>query len=112
MMYLFLKFTLSATVLVAVSEISKRSSLFGALLASLPLTSVLALCWFYHDTKDPIAVAKLATDILWLVIPSLLLFLALPWLLRKGMHFYGALVLASLLTASAYAIFIKLRSTI
>jgi hypothetical protein len=101
--YLILKFGLSASVLVAVSEIAKRSSLWAAALASLPLTSLLAFVWLYLDTKDTQAIAKLSTDIFWLVIPSLALFPALAVLLRGGVSFGLAMLGACAVTLLAYA---------
>jgi hypothetical protein len=94
MSYIILKFGISAAVIVAVSEISKRSSFIGGLLASLPLVSLLAMIWLYRDTHDTQKISDLSTSIFWLVIPSLLLFLVLPILLKRGLHFYPALGLA------------------
>ncbi|MBL9171341.1 MAG: DUF3147 family protein [Verrucomicrobiales bacterium] len=91
MTYTILKFGLSAAVIVAVSEFAKRSSLLGGLLASLPLTSLLAFVWLWQDTRDAQKVAALSSSILWLVLPSLVLFLVLPALLKRGVHFYPAL---------------------
>lgn len=101
-MYLILKYALSAGVVVAVSELARRSTLLGALLASLPLTSVLAMLWLYHDTGDAQRIAALSSGIFWLVLPSLVLFIALPALLRAGAGFYPALAAACLLTVLAY----------
>ncbi len=89
--YLALKFGLSAAIIVAVSEIAKRSSLFGGLVASLPLVSLLAFVWLYLDTRDTARVASLSTSIFWLVLPSLALFLLLPWALRSGFGFWPSL---------------------
>lgn len=101
--YLLFKFGLSAAILVAVSEIAKRSSIWAALLASLPLTSLLAFVWIYLDTKDTQKVAALSSDIFWLVIPSLALFPALAVLLRNGVSFWLAMSGAIALTLLAYA---------
>jgi hypothetical protein len=101
-MYVMIKIVLSAFVIVAASEIAKRSSVFGALIASLPLTSMLAIVWLYEDTKDVGQVAAFSNDILWLVVPSLILFIALPLLLKRGVSFYAALGAASLCTAFGY----------
>ena len=94
MSYTILKFGISAALIVGVSEIAKRSSFFGGLLASLPLVSLLAMIWLYRDTGDTQKVAALSTSIFWLVLPSLTLFLALPVLLKRGVNFYPALGLA------------------
>jgi hypothetical protein len=108
MPYYFLKVSISAAIIVAVSEISKRSSFFGAVVASLPLTSLLAFLWLYHDTSDVGRVAELSTRIFWLVIPSLVLFLVFPWLIRRGYGFWPSLSLGILATVSAYLALVPL----
>lgn len=97
-----LKLAITAAVVVAVSEIARRSSVWAALLASLPLTSLLAFVWLYVETRDVQRVAALSQSIFWLVIPSLLLFLVLPWLLRSGWGFWSSLATACGVTAAAY----------
>ncbi len=82
------KLVVTAVLIVLISEVSKRSSLIGAILASVPLVSVLAMFWLYVDTKDVEKVASLSSSIFWLVLPSLSLFILLPVLLNKGVGFY------------------------
>jgi ABC-type dipeptide/oligopeptide/nickel transport system permease subunit len=96
------KIALAALIVAAVALTAKRSSLFGALVASLPLTSILAMIWLYQDTRDADRVAALAMNIFWLVIPSLVLFIVLASLLRKGVAFYPSLLAASVSTVIAY----------
>jgi hypothetical protein len=84
MLYYFGKLALTSILVVLVSELTKRSSLLGALLASIPLVSVLAMIWLYVDTGDVEQTADLADSIFWLVLPSLALFIALLLLLRGG----------------------------
>ena len=97
-----IKVGLTAIVVVAVAEIAKRSSLWGAVLASLPLTSLLAFVWLYFDTGDVGKVAALSQDIFWLALPSLPLFLVLPALLRHGWPFWPSLATACGVTVAAY----------
>jgi hypothetical protein len=104
MLYVTIKVLVSALLIVAISEVAKRSTLFGALIASLPLVSILAMIWLFVDTRDVARIAALSTSIFWLVLPSLALFLLLPILLHKGMHFYLALALSALATALVYAL--------
>ena len=103
-----LKIGLSALILVAIAEIAKRSSFWAAALASLPLTSLLALIWLYVDTGDTQKIAALSSGIFWLVLPSLLLFVLLPLLLRNGVGFWVSLALSSAATALAYIGMIRL----
>jgi hypothetical protein len=99
-----LKVALSALVIVAVAELAKRSSAAGALLASLPLTSLLAFVWLYVDTGNAEKVATLCASMFWLVLPSLALFVVLPWLLRHGWAFWPGLAAAAGATVVAYLI--------
>lgn len=52
MVYYIFKIVITTILIVVISEISKRSSLMGSVLASIPLVSVLAMVWLYVDTKD------------------------------------------------------------
>ncbi len=106
MIYYLSKVVISALLIVAISEISKRSSLLGALLASIPLVSVMAILWIYIDTKDIEKISQLSTSIFWLVLPSLALFIALPLLLKQGVDFYLSLFIAIAITASCYAVMV------
>jgi hypothetical protein len=103
MVYYAVKVLLSAVLIVLVTEIAKRSTLAGALIASVPLTSVLAFVWLYWDTRDAARVAGLSIDIFWLVIPSLALFIALPLLIRLGWGFWSSLVASMAVTVACYA---------
>ena len=96
-----IKVAVTAVVVVAVTELGKRSSFWGAVIASLPLTSVLAFVWLYVDGRDTQAVARLSTSIFWLVLPSLALFLVLPVLLRSW-SFWPSLGIACVVTITAY----------
>ena len=102
MSYLILKAFLTAIVVVAVSEIAKRSSLFGAVVASLPLTSLLAIIWLYLDTKNVETVSRLTVGILWLIAPSVIFFIALPIFLRLGWNFWISIGVTMVLTSASY----------
>ncbi len=102
MTYYLIKTLISAILIVAISEISRRSSLLGAVLASIPLVSVLAMLWLYHDTRDAVKVAGLASGIFWLVIPSLALFVSLPLLIKNGVEFYLSMGISIVITIICY----------
>ena len=99
------KVVVSALVIALVSELGKRFTLFGAILASLPLTSILALTWLYVDTRDEQPVIALSVGIFWAVLPSLLFFLVLPVLLRSGVAFTPALLVSCVVMAVGYGLY-------
>lgn len=102
MWYYLFKLLVSAGLIVAVSEVSKRYSVIGGLLASLPLVSYLGMIWLYVDTRDSQKVANLSWSIVWLVIPSITLFIALPLLLKR-LGFVWSMALATLIMFVFYA---------
>ena len=102
MTYYIIKILITTTLVILISEITKRSLFMGSLLASLPLTSYLAMIWLYVDTANVEKVAGLSTGIFWLVIPSLSLFLLLPLLLKKEINFYFSLGISTLLMTIFY----------
>ena len=91
MIYNIVKILISAILIALISEVSKRSTFFGAILASIPLVSVMAMIWLYFDTNDSLQVVQLSKSIFWLVIPSLVLFITFPFFIRLQLSFYTAL---------------------
>jgi len=102
MTYLLIKAALSGIIVMLISEIARRSPAFGALVASIPLVSVLGIIWLWRDTGDIQRIADHAEATFWYVIPSLPMFLAFPVLLRQGVAFWPALGLSILLTLVLY----------
>lgn len=102
MTYYLTKIAITTLLVVLVSEAAKRSVLLGAVLASMPIVSVLAMLWLYVDTKDAVQVAQLSRSIVWLVVPSLVLFVVLPVLLGRGVGFYLSLAVSIAATVLAY----------
>ncbi len=103
---------LSGLIIAAVAMIARRSPAFGALVASLPLISLLGVIWLWRDTQDPVRVADHLQATFWYVLPSLPMFLLVPALLRSGVGFTPALlagigftILLYFLTAAALARF-------
>lgn len=104
MLYLIVKAAVSGVIVAAVSEIARRHPGWGGLLASLPLTSLLAILWLWRDSRDPMRVAALTGSTLWFILPSLPMFVALPAMLRSGVAFWPALAISVAGTLALYAI--------
>jgi hypothetical protein len=100
--YAIIKAAISGILVSVVSETAKRSPALGALIASLPLVSILAMIWMWRETGDSERIAVHAESTFWYVLPSLPMFLVLPALLRSGIQFYVALALSCALTVLLY----------
>lgn len=107
LVYYILKIAITTLLIVLISEIAKRSSFMGAILASAPLVSVLAMLWLYIDTNDVAKVSSLSSSIFWLVLPSLLLFVTLPLLLKQGVSFYLSMSISIGVTVLSYWLLIS-----
>jgi len=104
MLYLLIKAAVSGMIVAAVSEIARRYPGWGGLVASLPLTSLLAMIWLYRDTGDALRIADLSVSTLWFFLPSLPLFIALPLLLRNGIGFWAGMGIVVAVTLALYAL--------
>ena len=102
MLYFVLKAGLSGLIIALVSEVAKRSPGFGALIASLPLVSILGMMWLWRDTHDPERLASHAGATFWYVLPSLPMFLLIPLMLRRGVPFWAALGAGCAITVALY----------
>jgi protein-S-isoprenylcysteine O-methyltransferase Ste14 len=102
MTYLFIKAAISGVLIALASEVARKWPGFGALIASLPLVSVLGMMWLWRDTQDAGRLADHAQATLWFVLPSLPMFVLIPVLLRRGVGFWPALAMGCVLTVVLY----------
>jgi hypothetical protein len=102
MLYLVVKAAISGLLIAIVSEVARRSPGWGGLLASLPLTSLLAILWLWRDTGDAQRVSEVALGAFWFVLPSLPLFVIIPMLLRSGWGFWAAILTGCAVTLVLY----------
>jgi len=105
-----MKLIISSGIIVIVSEIAKKNTFVGGLIASIPLVSLLSIFWLYIETKNIENIKNLSNSILWMVIPSLALFISLPLLLKSGLNFYLSISLSIIITISCYGLTILLLS--
>jgi len=103
-LYLFIKAAISGAIVAAVSEIARRYPGWGGLVASLPLTSLLAMIWLWRDTSDAERVAELSVSTIWFFVPSVPLFIVLPILIRSGLGFWAAMAIVVAGTLALYAL--------
>ncbi len=105
-MHFFIKVILSALIIAGVSELGKKFTTIAAILASLPLLSILAMVWLYTDTKEVQKVIDLSSSIFWMVLPSMVFFFVLPLLLKNGIKFTWAMLLSTAIMFATYSLYI------
>ncbi|QDH17316.1 DUF3147 family protein [Swingsia samuiensis] len=99
-----IKSIISGILIALASTLAKRFPGFGALVASLPLVSVIGMIWLWYDKPDPENMAEHAGATFWYVLPSLPMFLLMPYLLRQGWGFWSSLMTGCALTVVLYAL--------
>lgn len=104
MLWIITKYFITAAIVVAVSELAKRSDRAGALLASLPLVTLLALTWLYIEKQPAEKITNHAWYTFWYVVPTLPMFLAFPRLFAR-FGFWPALGLSAVITIVCFALF-------
>ena len=105
---LITKALLSGGIIVAISELAKRNNTTASIVHSLPLVSLLALIWLFAETRDTALIGRHMTGTFFFVLPTLPMFLAVPWLLRRGWLFWPALGAGVLLTVGLYLLTTRL----
>ena len=106
MLYLALKALVSGVLIAAASEIAKRQPGFGALIASLPLVSILGMIWLWRDKPDRANMSAHVGATFWFVLPSLPMFLVIPTMLDRGAPFWAALLVGCVITVALYSLMV------
>jgi hypothetical protein len=104
MIALVAKALLSGALIVAIAEIGKRAPALAAIVASLPLVSVLGMILLWHGRPDVENMARHAEATFWYVLPSLPMFLLIPFMLRQGAGFWLSLLSGCALTVLLYGL--------
>jgi hypothetical protein len=108
MTQLIIKALLSGIVIATVSELAKSNNLVASIVHSLPLTSLLAFIWLYAGTGDSALVGRHAWGTFWFVLPTLPMFLLMPWFIKTLGGFWPALGVGIALTGALYFVTMRL----
>lgn len=105
---LIAKALVAGAMIVAIGEVGRRQPTVAALVASLPLVSVLGMVLLWLGRPEPENMARHTEATFWYVLPSLPMFLVMPVLLRHGAGFWLALLLGCALTVLLYLVMIAM----
>ena len=102
------KILLTALIIFSVAQVSERSTILAAVLASIPIVSVLSMMMMFHEGQTAVEIAQFSKDIVWLIIPSLLIFIVMPYLIEsRQWDFYPALSAGLACTVTGYFLMVQ-----
>lgn len=97
-----LRAVVSGVLVAIIALVARRNPGMGGLIASIPLVSTLGMTWLWNDSGDREIVASYVSAAFWYFLPTLPMFLLIPWLLRSGVNFWLALGAGCTLTMILY----------
>jgi len=101
--FFIIKIFVSAVIIAVVSEVARKYVSLGGLIAAMPLTTLLSLCWLYYEKKDLNLLSDFSKAVFWGIFPTLLFFIPAIFLFKKGYNFYFVMTVSLLfLLAGAY----------
>lgn len=100
---LVVKYLITAAVIVAVSEVAKRSDRLGGFIAAMPLVTIMALIWLHVERQPEEKIANHAWYTFWYVVPTLPMFLLFPFLLPH-LGFWPTLAVSVAITFICFGI--------
>lgn len=83
MYYIIFKYLTTATLIVLISEVAKRYDRIGAIIAALPLVTLMTLLWMYAEKAPLEKISNHAYYTFWYVLPTLPMFYFFPLLLTR-----------------------------
>jgi len=98
----WVKLLVTALVILFVTKIQLVNDKLSALLIALPFTSIIAMVWMWADKQGGERIANHSQATFWFVLPTMPMFLILPWMLRKGWGFYPSLLVNCVITVALF----------
>ena len=106
-MLIIVKLVVTSAIIVLISEIAKHYDRLAALIASLPLVTLITLFWLYYEDQSDEKLASHAYYTFWYVLPTLPMFLFFPWGI-KVFGFWITFILSIFLTVILFVIYAML----
>jgi hypothetical protein len=101
-MPIWLKYLITAALVVGISEVAKRADRLGAAVGAMPWMTTLVMVWLFVEKQPSSKIENHAYYTFWYVLPTLPMFLLIPFLMKNGMSFPLVMLLAALLTVAAF----------
>jgi len=101
-MSLAARYALASVMLVVIAETAKRSARLGALIAALPLVTIITVVVLYSGGEKTAKLSEFSVHTFWYVLITLPLLLIFPWFLDR-IGFWWALIGSIIATMAIFA---------
>lgn len=105
--FIVFKYAVTAGLIVLISEVAKRSDKPGAFIGAMPWMTTLVMIWLFIELQPSVRTEKIANHAwytFWYVLPTMPMFLLMPWLLRKGWNFWLVMGSGAVLTLLCFGL--------
>ena len=102
--FLATKYLVTAALVVLISEVVKYTGKFGALIAALPVVTVMVLIWLHIEGQSVERISNHAWYTFWYVVLTLPMFLLFPYLMSR-LSFWMALLASAAITIVCFGVF-------
>lgn len=92
-MLLLLKILSSSLMIILITEIAKKHSAIGGLIAVLPVNILLALTWLYIEKKDIVLLGNFSNSAFWGIFPTMFFLIAISILFNNQNPFIPTIVI-------------------
>ena len=94
-MSILFKIIIAVIIIVAATELSKRSTTLAAILLAMPIVLFVSFTLIWEESKDAQKIAILTHETLMFILPVLPFLFLLSYLLKNGTNFYVSLGVSS-----------------
>ncbi|MFA6989205.1 MAG: DUF3147 family protein [Candidatus Gastranaerophilaceae bacterium] len=98
--FFIIKIIVSAVVIAFVSEIAKKYTSVGGLIAAMPITTLLTMFWLYFEKKDSLLISNFLYAVVQGVFLTFLFFIPCIILLKKDCNFYLSVFISIIILAT------------
>ena len=88
-----IKIIIAVAIIVAASELSKRSTTLAAILLAMPIVLFASFTIIWEESKDANKIAALTYETVIFILPVVPFLFLLSWLLKNNMNYYLALII-------------------
>lgn len=94
-MSILLKIIIAVSIIIAATELSKKSTTLAAILLAMPIVLFVSFTLIWEESKDTQKIALLTHETLLFILPVIPFLFLLSFLLKNGVNYYLSLAIST-----------------